>query len=792
MKAKASRKSYIFWVFIFWILVPGSLFPQFSAPSEIPKAGSNFSLISQNENGINIKFSLDQTYIDRFIETMIDADGSVLNTQLWPTFTTYVAIPEASEFAIDIMETKANIYSLTHDKVTLVNTKAENSESSEVDPEEIISFSEPEMIRGIRVIVVKISPFILKDQHLKLVIHSRVNFNIDLSGNGHFNSVNRYRNIWWDKLLNNMLLNFKSLPKLNYQAYDNNKNPENGAEYLIISPNGQEFLQWADSLKLFRTQQGILTKVITLGEIGGNTSGQIASYIDEAYTTWAIPPVGILMLGDYGNNPENSIIAPAWDNYCVSDNIYADVNGDDLPDMYIGRICAQNGMDLANTVGKLISYESDPPVDTAFYHYPIASCAFQLASIRQVIAESVAGFYEIILGKNTNRIYSASVPLPEDWTTNPAGLSLVEYFGPTGLGYIPASPTGVMSNWEGGTQDFIDGINSGSFMTLFIGQGSETGWYQPSFTISDLGELTNNSPTFIWSVTSLTGKYNYGTDCFAEAIHKMTGGALGVVAASEVTYANTGEILAMGAFDQMWPFYLPDAGNPNLPEGNYPAIGMVAGKYFLQQYSWPINPNIKATTYHAYHYFGDVFSSVYSEVPQEANVIHPDEIMAGTVSIPITAMSGALIGLTVDGELIAKAIGTGDEISIPIPALASSDVIKLTVTKQNYFRFTTDIQVIDSLSGQFDKTIHEEKWPIRVYPNPSNKDFIHIDFEAETADFSATIYLYNPLKNNAYNIENINTLPADHSLIIKGLDKGLYILVVKARQKIWTKKVVIY
>ena len=43
-----------------------------------------------------------------------------------------------------------------------------------------------------------------------------------------------------------------------------------GFEYLIICPDDPAFSAWADSIKTFRTQQGISTVVKTTTEVGGN------------------------------------------------------------------------------------------------------------------------------------------------------------------------------------------------------------------------------------------------------------------------------------------------------------------------------------------------------------------------------------------------------------------------------------------------------------------------------------------------------------------------------------------
>lgn len=67
------------------------------------------------------------------------------------------------------------------------------------------------------------------------------------------------------------------------------------------------FKKWADTIKAFRTEQGILTGIVTLQQTGGNTATIIENYINNAYNTWDIPPVAVLLMADYGTDANNSI-----------------------------------------------------------------------------------------------------------------------------------------------------------------------------------------------------------------------------------------------------------------------------------------------------------------------------------------------------------------------------------------------------------------------------------------------------------------------------------------------------
>lgn len=706
-----------------------------------------------------------------------DESGIELSVSIEPPFSKNagemsfsIAVPPDANPIIDILEIQPGL-DLPHSEIP-----------------EVFMVSKRIRLRGLEIALITVNRNVImpaQSSMVKQTLKLRINYN----SKNDFSHYARYAHPIWDRVLQKLILNHQVLPKNELISFGQIKGSENGAEYLIISPNGEEFVNWANTLKQFRMQQGYLSKVVTLDEIGGNSSTDIENYIDNAYNTWTIPPVAILLLGDDGENSENTIKAPIWDNYCYSDNVYADVNGDDFPDLLISRICAHNEDDLENTVGKIINYESAPPVENSFYQNPIVSFYFQNGSIRQILGESVAGFYEVILNKSSNRIYTATMPLPEVWATTPEALALVAYFGPEGLGYIPAQPGEVNSTWDGNTQDIIEGLNSGAFLTLYLGYGSSPGWANPSFTIADLGELNNEMPSFVWSGATLTGQFGGSGDCFAEAIQKHPSGAIGVVAASEIYFAPSADLMTMGAFDQLWPEYLPDFGTPVAPEGLIPSVALFAGKLYLEQSTWSINPNNKALTYHTFHYFGDPLSSIYSAVPQMLSVLHPDEVTVGSTTLSLTTNENAMIGLTINDEFVISALSTGEEINLELPLLNLGDTLFLTVTKQNYYRYGAKIPVVDIGSNVSD--LIQNSRPFLIYPNPSAEKMLQIKWTDPSfyGNWEVTIY---DLQMQVIN-RTMYTISENSQDIIntKSFKSGIYFIQIGNYNFHWIEKVIV-
>ncbi|MBI9038608.1 MAG: hypothetical protein JEY97_10785 [Bacteroidales bacterium] len=505
--------------------------------------------------------------------------------------------------------------------------------------------------------------------------------------------------------------NVFSVKESSYDRVENNKRPvstdETGCEYIIISPNADYFVQWANEIKNFRNKQGIISDVFTLEEIGGSSVNEIEIFLDNAYTAWDITPIGILLLGDYGTNPENSIISPIYQSYCVADNMFADVDGDDLPEMVISRICATNQIELEIMINKFIDYETSPPQAQSFYQNPITSVAWSTPSTNQVFIEVVGGFWKNILNKEPERINEimSGDPNVDPWTTAQGYEPIIEYFGPNGLGYIPETPA-ELGGWTGGTASLINNaINQGAFMLMHKSSGSIYGWSMPSYTNSDINGLTNENPVFVFSTDALTGKFNSSIECFAEKFHRysyngLNSGALSVIAPSEITYSFLNDTYGWGVIDFLWDDFLPESSSFLQTNYKYTAFANVAGKYALAQSPFPYNPENKKVTYNLFHHFGDVFSVIYTEMPQALSVFHSSTIQEGIDNISVSANEGAFICFSVNGEIIGRGeVQNSPEIIQIIPQLAGTQ-IDVVATKSNFFRHESSINVTGGGNSQ--------------------------------------------------------------------------------------------
>ena len=657
------------------------------------------------------QFQLDDIDIDGITQKAVHLPGVFLpNDEGYPDLAgtgKYIALPKGANATFRVIssrvETFTNVEIAPAPRIPkdtevgpLVYTKNQQVYSSDrYYPASPVILSDKTQIRGVDVVLIGITPFQYNPVTKELLVYKDLKIEVTFNGgNGQFGET-RFRSRWFDPILRDALINYSSLPVIDYKNSNISDRLDQDFEYLIISPDNPTFLAWADTIKNFRNVQGIRTGVVTLTQIGGNTTAAIESYINNAYNNWAIPPAAVLLLADYGTGGAtgNGINSPIYDSYCKSDHIYADVNGDHMAEIAFARITAQNESHLSTIIGKMLKNERTPSTNVNFYDKPITAMGWQTERWFQLCSEIVNGFWTNSLGKHPvreNAIYSGTPST--SWSSNQNTNMILSYFGPSGTNYIPSTPAH-LTDWGGNATRINNDINSGAFMLSHRDHGAETGWGEPDYGNSNLIGLNNNDLPFILSINCLTGKFDYSGECFAEAFHRHSKGALGLIAATEVSYSFVNDTYLWGMMDYFWPEFMPTLGTAG-PVNILPAFGNVAGKFFLQASNWPYNTDNKEVTYYLFHHHGDAFTTVYSEMPQNLTVTHNPVVISGQSTFTVTADNFSLIGLSLNGQLIASADGTGSPVNITIPLLTPGDNLLVTITKQNYYRYSVTVPVI--------------------------------------------------------------------------------------------------
>jgi len=712
-------------------------------------------IVSSKQNAIRLSISIDQ-----FNLSPVEVQGETMQNINYglnmvpgkagapnlPSIIKDILIPNGANVNIKILSSEKEVYNdikiapsakIPFDtQAEIPATKGEEYLINKAYPQSITGIKTTE-IRGMNIAQIGIFPFQYNPITKTLIVYKNIEIELQINNSTGIYGEDRFRSPFWDQILSDIVFNESDIPKIDY-SQRNKSSKEIGCEYLIVIPNHPDFLAWADTIRRFRNEQGIDTKIVTIDDIGGNDVSIIDNYFENVYANWNPVPSAVLLMADYGND-DITITSKSrphpYEGTYITDNDYADVTGNVLPDFVFARMTARNNEELDIMVHKFINYERNPPTLASFYNEPITALGWQTERWFQICTETIGGYMTHVLGKSPNRInaiYEGN-PNSDPWSTASNTYSVTNYFGPNGQGYIPASPS-ELDNWSGGTaDDVVNAINAGAFILQHRDHGNYGGWGEPGFHTNNINSLNNaNMLTHVFSINCQTGQFDEGSNCFAEKFHRhANGGALSVTAPTQVSYSFVNDAFVWGMYDNMWPNFMPDYGGNLIPERDFrPAFGAASGKYFLSTTNWA-GGSMKPLTYQLFHHQGDAFGIVYTEVPIENPVAYEVGITSDLTSIDVEAAPHSLVGLSVEGELLSS--GICDEnglITLSFPFQEPQTIIKIVITKQNYFRYEGNILVVPA-EGPYVIALNHE-----INDNEANNNGI-IEYDEDiTLDFT--------------------------------------------------------
>lgn len=327
----------------------------------------------------------------------------------------------------------------------------------------------------------------------------------------------------------------------------------------------------------------------------------------------------------------NDVPAIPYTYYYVDkgDTIYIDIATDyeyglpsanGAPQIFRGRIPADNTQEVATILNKIIQYEKNPVIDDDFYETGLNCAEFQdknndgyedvccLLTSENIRSHLLAQDYQVhrqyvkTSSKDTLRwsdSYSHGEPLPAE-----------------------LQPDSFL--WNGNSNSIASYINNGVFYALHRDHGLTYGWYHPSFTTNDLSLLHNgNKLPIIFSLNCSTGVYDSTGDCFAEAfLKKGNGGCVAIIAPTGISFSGYNDALALGMFDAVWPnlqpaFSFKDYSDySNTPVPTYELGQILDQGLFRMGETYGLYERMKLVTYNLFHCFGDPSMRIYTDTPQ--------------------------------------------------------------------------------------------------------------------------------------------------------------------------------
>lgn len=148
------------------------------------------------------------------------------------------------------------------------------------------------------------------------------------------------------------------------------------AKYLALGP--PDLLEPLQPLLDYRESQGLTTLSIPINAVYDQFGGGLAHpeairfFLQYAFENWATPPQYVLLVGDSTYDPRGYQTPPQanrvpsffrftiFGGETVSDTAFAQLDGDTLPDLSVGRLPARTPEQISIIVAKTLAYEQTP------------------------------------------------------------------------------------------------------------------------------------------------------------------------------------------------------------------------------------------------------------------------------------------------------------------------------------------------------------------------------------------------------------------------------------------------
>jgi len=466
-----------------------------------------------------------------------------------------------------------------------------------------------------------------------------------------------------------------------------------GVEYLVIAHD--TMLASVEPLATWKRLGGLTVEVVPISAVGA-TSAQIKSYLQARYN--ADPDLTyVLLVGDHAQVPSES------QGGHVSDLYYSCLDGGDImADVVLGRLSVQTPQQAADVVDKIVNYERTP--DQGTWHNEFLMAAY-LQDYNDHNCTADRWFFEtgthimhflrdtVGLGISTAATSDNLSCNPYRWRVDSYPHRPAGYSGST----VPPADVALITTASVSTQDVTDAINAGVTLVQHRDHGGETGWGDPPYGNGNVNGLTNGAKTpVVFSTNCLTGAFDYGGgDCFAEAfLKKYPGGAVGIVAATEISYSGYNDLLAHGTWDGFYNDYDTADGGNLYPNSFRPAVSTLYGKYYM--YRWEGSGSLTEYQFEIFHWFGDPDLDVYTDIPANPVVTLDPTFPVGSTAMTVTCdVEGATVAVTDSGVLLGRATVTGGAAVVTLdPPPDQPTELDVVITGHNLVPWEGSVTVI--------------------------------------------------------------------------------------------------
>ncbi len=425
----------------------------------------------------------------------------------------------------------------------------------------------------------------------------------------------------------------------------------------------QPFIQWK-----VKRGYNVIAKYTNDPQVG-NTAASIKAYLAGLFNN---PPAGynphsfVLLVGDVAQIPAFNGTAGSH----VTDLPFVEYTGDNLPEAYIGRFSANNLNELQPQIDKTLEYEQ--------YLFP---------------NENFLGEAVMVAGEDASHM---------TWSNGQITYGTTYYFnqqhGILSHTYLQPEPTG--GNYS---QNIIQNISNGVGYANYTAHCSPSGWANPSFSISNIPSLQNQSK-YPLMVGNCCQSSQFNTTCFAEELLRANNkGAVGYIGGTNNTYWDEDYYWGVGFKSIVTnPPYDPnhlgaydvtfhDHGEPSSSWYVTQGQMVVGGNMAVQQ----SNSTMKTYYWEIYCLMGDPSLMIYYGIPQPVAASYDPTLLMGMNTLTVNTEENAYVSLSFEGTLVAAAMaGPNGTVNLSFSPFSAPGTAQLVIIKQNRKPHIGNIQII--------------------------------------------------------------------------------------------------
>lgn len=379
----------------------------------------------------------------------------------------------------------------------------------------------------------------------------------------------------------------------------------------------------------------------------------------------------------------------------AGDNLYADLDGDETPDVAIGRLPVDSAEELAGLVRKIIAYET--------------SAMFGPWRRSINLVAGVGGFGPVVdsvLETAAKRFLTEGIP---------AAYRTTMTYGSWRSPFCP-DPRQFQNA-------VLARFNEGCLFWVYLGHGQRHGLdlvqtpvgRYPILSLADANKLAaNNTPPIAIFLACYTGAFDAPRDCLAEEVLRAPGGPVAVLAGSRVTMPYAMAVLGVELMDEVFQHNRLTLGEAVLhakrrlvQETDLADEGRLSRREFLDTLARALSPKPdlleaeRREHLHLFNLLGDPLLRLYT--PAQVNLSVAEEIEAGgrlvvTGEAPLAGRM--MIELVCRRDRLTFQPPARNELPPIHEALAELDTV---YAKANDHRWT--VQHVDVPAGAFQVTL---------------------------------------------------------------------------------------